>query len=453
MAETRDHFQLKMVVTLYTTILVLGSLQAFSLFGIPYSWLSLSAVIPLGCLSFYFFRDTTETTGTKLIVILLLWLVIASALNRFGQFHETIFSPDSSTPYWRFVSLRFFSIISFALFLYSLSVLFNQGLSDRIIATAMAVGVLASVYALYSYHAQLYGLPEFRHNRDSAFGSLGEKIMFSYAFHRALGSFLEPGTLAAFLIVPFFCSMSSESRIVGNVAATVILATIFLTGSLTGILSIFLGIVVTSFFWIIQRKSVAAILSILLRLCVIAVLSIVIFKVLVHPYKVNTSFEAPSAALSPVANNLEMNFMVIRISRLMASGLEHSNRGYVYKALRNNPPPLIGFGLGAAYLALGKMLGENTVVSFLNLYLNILYSGGLIALLALLVFLAFPIVRVLKNKVTTNNPLLFYAMSAYIAWLATYFSLYDEFNLMSAIPYSILVFLSKPGPTLPREGL
>ena len=80
-----------------------------------------------------------------------------------------------------------------------------------IVQRTTAVGVLCAAMALYIYVAQLSGLPEPPRTRMGTGGDQ-QATTFTYAFHRAMGTFQEPGDLASWLVLPLFLSFLARGR-------------------------------------------------------------------------------------------------------------------------------------------------------------------------------------------------------------------------------------------------
>jgi len=262
-----------------------------------------------------------------------------------------------------------------------------------------------------------------------------QSTVFTYAFHRAMGSFREPSHLALWLVVPFFLSFLIPQKSKGILFSILIGSVILLTGSLTGILSILIASI--SAYLLIGRFKLISTYRNFIRPLGILFLGLGIFALVVH------SNSESSASLFAVIKE--------RVSPIIESGMTASNRGGIYDWVQSNTIPLLGHGLGNANIFYSHDINSDLMASFLNLFITILLSGGYVGILLLFIFFMTPIYLVLKSGVARNpaeNCYMLYILSAYLAWIIIYLVHSEEVNLMFAIPYALLVFLSKSRQTV-----
>src|SRR5207248_9563510 len=142
---------------------------------------------------------------------------------------------------------------------------------DRLFTAILAVAVLVSIAAIYIYIAQQLDLPEPPRSRLGTSGG-AQAVRFTYDFHRATGTFREPGLLASWLIVPFFICLTMRGAI-PTVSAALIGGTLLLTGSLAAIVGVGIGLGVAALTGVRAGKGhlrtmVAATLVLLLALLI-----------------------------------------------------------------------------------------------------------------------------------------------------------------------------------------
>lgn len=229
--------------------------------------------------------------------------------------------------------------------------------------------------------------------------------------------------LAQWLVLPFFLSILQGARSAALKTVT-IGVTILLTGSLTGIISLiagYTGALLISFRKVEKRPSWGGLLLGLICITVFSYLAISNRGDDIHP----------------------LAAIVDRITNIMNNGVEVSGRGYIYSFVSNVPVPEFGYGLGNAQILLSRFVESGLIVSYLSVYLNFLYSFGIVGLFILLAFFLFPIIFFLhktKSQLQRQSKEIFFLLSAYIAWLIMFAVLSEEFTLMFAVSYALLVF-------------
>lgn len=108
--------------------------------------------------------------------------------------------------------------------------------------------------------------------------------------------------------------------------------------------------------------------------------------------------------------------------------------------MRSVPPPMLGLGLGNANLVLSQWLRSPLEVSFLSLYLNVVYSTGVPGLVLLAMFLVRPLLRVLRSRTLRTAGETFVVVAGYVAWLAMFGVLSEEFTVMFAVAFACLAY-------------
>lgn len=355
------------------------------------------------------------------IVLLLVSLFSLAGFLFWGSVTDfkSLLPVGSTTDYAGFIFLRYFQFIVFlAVYLISITFLERHGL-ERLGRLITVCGVLVATYALYVYVAQIVGFPEIPRNR---LGTGGEQqaVYFSYAFHRAMGSFREPSHLAEWLVIPFFMTLLNNS--IRYLAARILLMfVILLTGSLTGIVATIAGYMLSLLAVSPLRKAIPRLVTFVAILAVATAL----FRIFASPYL------GGSADLWAII--LERLSPIIR-----EGGLGGSNRAYVYEFVAANPFPLIGYGLGNGNILFGDSLGLGLTASFLSLYVNMLYALGFAGVWTILVFLLVPVIALFRFK-TGNLRYLRVLVGSYLAWLLIYSAHAEELSASFAILYAACI--------------
>lgn len=447
----------KEVFGLFGILLVLNALDAYDIGRVPVTWISQLGLI--ACVGYVAFRyRTASPPAYKRLWLFLGWAALITAVNLIVGRYARLMPPGATTPYPVFVGLRFLTILSFIAALYVIYWLLTQGWHERIVKYTILLGTLIAVAAMYIYVAQVYGLPEPPRTRLGTTGAL-QAVTFTYDFHRAEGTFREPVILAAWLMVPFLLSLTVRER--GYLIPSILMGgTLFLTGSLSGILSLVVGVgaaaaIATAF----DVQNVRG----LLRAFLVVPFALVLFygfarpspTISPHPTApLATSASTPTPGESPTTTprltqspsatpsqgvNL-FGTLGRRIANILKGGFAKSDRNYIYDYVTHNRPPLFGSGLGDANLLLGHYLHARVVASFISLYLAMLYATGILGL-ALLVFylVALPWKAIRQRGLWSNGRMLF-VMASYIAWLLDFAAGTEELTLMFALVSALLAF-------------
>jgi len=433
------------ILSLFTVIIALSSLQAYMIKNIPCTWIGGVLTVILALLVSQCYNKFVFSRYVELIIFLLIfWLMMVTLIN-IGIYNYAADLPlDSTSIYPVFIILRFLNLLFFILFLYSIVVLCNNGMISNIIRIIVIIALAVCLFATYCYYAQILGWPEPLRTRSYVIGLNGEKIVFSSAFHRAVGSFREPSDLAIFLIIPFFFSLTLERKTEKWFVPIIILTVIFLTGSLTGLLATFIGIVVT----LISVLDFKFFKTYALRLIIICTSAYLLFYGMVFPYNiVEMRIAEPTSAIPYMSGrNIEEYdskigsslYIIDRLKVLVLGGIQKSNRYYIYDAFFGMGMPIFGYGMGNSNILLSSILNSDRTASFLNLYFNILYSGGIFGLLLMILFLMLPIGRTFLRSRKKKTPIVFLVLGAYVGWLGVYFGSYEELNLLFAVAYGLL---------------
>ena len=183
------------------------SLDAYSFFDVPFSWIGLSGIFLIAI-----FSDYKILLNSKLYLIILILLM------------PTFFNNISTATDLNFI-LRFFNLVSFfVVLLFSLK-FFDNSQNTKFINLLQKLILVLSIFAIYSYLAQIYDLPEIIRNRSNT-GLLGDSSQTTFwknEPHRMVGSFREPVLLASTLLPLYFLYLFSTRKLH---LITVILSTI-----------------------------------------------------------------------------------------------------------------------------------------------------------------------------------------------------------------------------------
>ena len=173
------------------------SLDAYSFFDVPFSWIGLSGIFLIAIFSNY-----KILLNSKLYLIILILLM------------PTFFNNISTATDLNFI-LRFFNLVSFfVVLLFSLK-FFDNSQNTKFINLLQKLILVLSIFAIYSYLAQIYDLPEIIRNRSNT-GLLGDSSQTTFwknEPHRMVGSFREPVLLASTLLPLYFLYLFSTRKL------------------------------------------------------------------------------------------------------------------------------------------------------------------------------------------------------------------------------------------------
>ena len=411
---------------IFALLLFSHALAAYSVGGVPLQWGAQLGIV--GLCFFIFVRDRVFLfPGFNSFLILLVWAMFITFMNNIMVDYSGMLGSMATTNYSIFIFLRF---LGFMLFLSSILIVYwlcYNGLENKLIEVIVNIGTVVTAFALYIYLAHILGLPEPPRTRLGT-GGCEAVTSYTYAFHRATGTFREPSHLAEWLVVPYFLSYIANKKLL-NVKGLFMGGIILLTGSLTGVISVIGGFAVSLFLGLRFRFSE-------LR---------AVYKMAIPIIGAFAIFSAVTAIKGTGDSDI-VRVLWERVEPIIYDkGVHSTNRSYVYKYVEDEGAPLIGDGLGNANIKFGKYLGIEANVSFLNLFLNISFSTGIIGLLLLLGFIAYPIGLFVINKNHFRGSEAIFLCSAYIAWLFIFTMHSEELSLFFGVIYGLLVYHSTIG--------
>lgn len=396
------------------------SLAAYAIKGLPIQWMAQAGFVSL--FGWLLFRNKVYLfPGAFIFLLFFLWALMVTFVNYVVHDHSRLMPGGATTPYGVFISLRF---LGMAFFVSAAGIsywLLIHGYRDRLLTAVTNIAVIVSLIAIYVYFAQIFGLPELPRTRIGTGGSEASTT-FTYAFHRALGTFREPSHLAQWLVTPLFFSYMGSPRWI-NWKSVIIATAILMTGSLTGILGALVGLTMA-----------------------VMITSSFHFKSFLVVGRVAVPFLGAFVGFSIFAvsyTNVDFNLISVIWDRiepiLFDQGVFSTNRSYVYEYAFSRTFPLFGDGIGNANLLLGKFTGVQVNVSFLNLFVNYLFASGLIGLVLIGFFFLNPIYLHLFRSHYMEHDRIF-LVGAYMAWILMFIMHQEEFSLFFGVLYGVLTY-------------
>ena len=228
--------------------------------------------------------------------------------------------------------------------------------------------------------------------------------------------------MAEWLLLPLFFSLTRSGK-AARVGTFLIGLTLLLTVSLGGIISFVVGVVVAILISNpLRMKNLKQLVGITVVLSILAV-----------------GLQLVSIGVGGEALNI-YSIISLRILEFLEGGVEASNIGFVYEFIADNPLPLLGYGLGNANIFLSNVTENDSVVSYLSLYINVLYSTGVMGFGLLLFFLLRPIIRAVAKKGHSefSQPSVF--LMSYLAYLVFFGVHAEELSVPFAISAAYLTY-------------
>lgn len=406
--------------------LVLHALAAYAIGPVPFPWLA-------QMLAMYLFLWVGFKSGLRIapgmvlfVFIFIYAMLVTSYQSIIGDYYRYM-PRKATTPYLFYITLRFMTMASFGSLVFVTFWLLVRGYKPKVVRLLTTLCLIFSVAALYIYVAQLYGLPEPPRTRMGTGGG-EQSVKFTYAFHRALGTFREPSHLAEWLVLPLFMSFADTGWI-SYAARGLGVTALFLTGSLTGIGAVLAGMA-GGFVFLMPFMSMAVVKSVL-RMVLIGALGLSAFSLVV------------SAKSDKGADLIEV--LTKRVKPLEEKGIGHSNRNYVYNYLAATEIQWFGDGMGNSNLKFTQATGLDATASFLNLFVNIELSLGYIGLSLFILFLVTPFVILFSNRGYKFEADHYMILASFFGWLVVFFAHSEELSFHFAMIYALLIhaFLQK----------
>lgn len=412
----------------FAASLVLDGLAAYSLGPLPLPWIGKFLVLAMA-IGLLGVSRLPLYPGATLVVLVVLWGCLATVVGSLRMDYAQLMPPLATSSYLMFVILRLTNLMAFAAMVFLVWWLCANRYRVQVIRVVVLLGSVLATIAIYIYVAQITGLPEPARTRV---GTSGEEqaTMFTYAFHRAMGTFREPSHLAEWLAAPLLVSFASRRSSV-SVEKLLMGIALFLTGSLTGLVGFAIGLAVVVSVGIllgqIRWRTVFG-LGVLLLVAGAG------FSIIARDYGDG------SADLFRV--------VVDRIGPIIEYGIEASNREYIYSYMGETDLTLVGVGLGNANLMLSEDLGSQATASFLSLYFHTAIATGLVGVTLLILLLFVPVITLFLRRGLRIDDGALWLLGAYVAWLVMFSIHSEELNSLFGTVFALMAYAAS-APRIP----
>ena len=438
--------------------IILEGLDAFSIRNIPIYWIGVSFLMSVfGILYFSGFRISNLN-----IVNLRNWIIYGILITLVQSlFNDLVLPVYASTSYFQYISLRLLKLVLFLFIIYSFNYLFQKYSFEKIISYLLISCLIISALSLISYFSYLIGYSDFPRNRSGS-GGWTQPIERACSILRNYGTFREPSFLAIWTVpfLPYFFYLGKTNK-KWYFLSLIPMLSITLSRSLTGYTALFVSAFLIFIVVFLVNKKIELNLIIMLGLFLITTFfsSLLSYQFPPETKECNISGECVCIAedkLDELKNSENIPDATFgRFSEISSRGLDaFENTAFLIDYINNEGFSIFGDGFGHSNIVFSYAADEATkkeidnqiiyrnpgqVVSFNNLYANILMSTGLIGLLWFL----FIIIDVLRKLVFTNTKLQPFVLTSLVATLFMLSYQAEELSTHLAIAIAFSLNLSK----------
>ena len=421
------------ILFLFIFGIFLEGLDAFSFLSIPLPWIGIALVISIYVIN-YFFGYDYEFDKLASLRIWIFYLFLLTAIRAIS-FDQSL--PEyATTTFNQYISLRFLKLLSFLVAIWAIHLINEYKSKEKIIEFIVFAGLCISLLSLYSYFSYIFEIPDFNRTRSGS-GGWTQPIKKACSILRNYGTFREPSFLAVWLAPTIVLIFSlARKRKYWYLISIIPILSLVLSRSLTGVVGLVVLLLFVSIIWILKNKTINVHL-------LIPVIIILMTSVLAN----NLSYKFPplDPSMCPpntpdkcncsiyddeedeAKNSEEVTGSIYSRAGLIASGgiASFSNIAYINEYIKINGVKIFGEGIGIAninysfeYEDLSNRVIERRVwfsnpgqiVSFNNLYANLLFSSGLFGLSWFLVILLKIMYDLIKRFSTLDTYLLTYLL-------------------------------------------
>ena len=438
--------------------IILEGLDAFSIRNIPIYWIGVSFLISVfGILYFSGFRISNLN-----LVNLRNWIIYGILITLVQSlFNDLVLPVYASTSYFQYISLRLLKLVLFLFIIYSFNYLFQKYSFEKIISYLLISCLIISALSLISYFSYLIGYSDFPRNRSGS-GGWTQPIERACSILRNYGTFREPSFLAIWTVpfLPYFFYLGKTNK-KWYFLSLIPMLSITLSRSLTGYTALFVSAFLIFIVVFLVNKKIELNLIIMLGLFLITTFfsSSLSYQFPPETKECNISGECVCIAedkLDELKNSENIPDATFgRFSEISSRGLDaFENTAFLIDYINNEGFSIFGDGFGHSNIVFSYAADEATkkeidnqiiyrnpgqVVSFNNLFANILMSTGLIGLLWFL----YIIIDLLRKLVFTNTKLQPFVLTSLVATLFMLSYQAEELSTHLAIAIAFSLNLSK----------
>ena len=440
-----------------------NALDAFSVFGVPLPWVS-TAIFLFLFINLIVEKKFEVNSLVSQYFYWTIYCVLITIIFLFFQY-ETLITNSIASPLL-YVLLRLLNFLSFFSIIYSLNKILNINNRDKIIELISYASIIISVLSLVSYFSYVMNFRDLSRNRMGT-GIGFQSIIKACTVLRNYGTFREPSFLAVWIVptIPLYFYNAREKNY-WYVLSVLPITCLVLTRSLTGVMSFIIAVLLVFILSLLQKSKLN-----LRLLFPIFVLGICLVFANLFAYKFPPLDEDQCPPYTPdycsceyyddeqdrAKNSTDITTSIFsRLFAVINSGISSfDSLNLIRENMYEDNVSILGSGLGISNIkfsdnyAINKTQSdlqylirngviieryENSIVSFNNLYLNILFSTGIFGFFWLILLL----IKTLKNLPINNihfnqylNMSMFVILIMYFfqgeelsVWLATFIGLF-----------------------------
>jgi len=416
--------------------LFLEGLDAFSIKNIPVYWLGVSflSFVYFIC---YFLGLRTFNLNIYSIRNWIIYGVLITLIQ--SLFNDLILPKYASTSLIQYISLRLFKLLLFLIVVYSMNYILQKYDFEKILKFFLIPSIVISILSIISYFSYIYGYSDFPRTRPGS-GGWTQPIERACNILRNYGTFREPSFLAIWTVpfIPYFFYLGKKSKI-WYILSLIPILSVVLSRSLTGIIAFVISIIIVTILLYLIHKKFELNVFLMLAIFLLVIFTSGLFSYQFPPVEntcIGNSSECvctPEDRLDELKNSSSFSEATFgRFGEISSRGLDaFSNTAFLFEYIESNGFSIFGEGYGYSNIAfsyaadeVGKELIGNQilyrnpgqVVSFNNLYANILMSTGLVGLLWFM-FILVAILKKIVFKPTSFQP---YLLISFITTLFVY---------------------------------
>jgi len=444
-------------LVLFSLAIFLEGLDAYSIISIPLSWIGISVLLFTFILNFYsgWRSDMGRSSPLKLWVFYVIALTIVQALIS----DETL-PKYASTTLGQYVFLRLLKVLAFLIAVWLIHLLNDYLSKDEIISYICYVGLLISLLSLYSYFSYIFDLPDFPRTRPGS-GGWTQPIRRACSVLRNYGTFREPSFLAVWIapIIPLIFYLAQKKKFWYFFSAIPIMCLV-LTRSLTGIIGLILTFIFITLYNFVKTRELN--LKLLLPVALLLTASLLgntltykfpaLDPSMCPPYpsdQCDCSIYQDDFDKAKNSENITSS-VFSRFSLIASGGLDaFENTSFLRSYIKENGLTIFGQGMGLSNIPLSYTADEATkqvkdgqvmfrnpgqVVSFNNLFANLLMSTGMIGFIWFMYILS----SITRDLLIRKDELSQYMMANLLLILFMFFFQAEELSVLLGVSLGLI---------------
>ncbi len=447
---------------LFSLAIFLEGLDAYSIISIPLSWIGISVLVFTFIVNFYsgWRSDMARSSPLKLWVFYVITLTLVQAF-----ISDEILPKYASTTFGQYISLRLLKVVAFLIAIWIIHLLNDYLNKDQIITYIAYIGLLISLLSIYSYFSYIFDLPDFPRTRPGS-GGWTQPIRRACSILRNYGTFREPSFLAVWIapIIPLIFYLAQKKKFWYFLSAIPILCLV-LTRSLTGIIGLIMTFIFIAFYNFVKTREVNIkfLLPVLLVLIVSFLGNSLTYKFpaldpsMCPPYppdQCDCSIYQDDLDVAKNSENITSS-VFSRFSLIVSGGLDaFENTLFLRNYIKENGLTVFGQGVGLSNISLSYAADEATkqvkdgqvvfrnpgqVVSFNNLFANLLMSTGLIGFIWFMYILS----SIIRDLLVRKDELSQYMMANLLLILFMFFFQAEELSVFLGISLGLITSVGK----------